>query len=130
GNARATPHVTVQVEGVSGLLLKNVVAYLSVATYSDAPDLSESLVERLHARAPDEIQRALQPFGYYDTPVESELLAVGDSWVAHYRITLPPPVRIRHVDILISGEGDQDEGYDAFVAKLPYKPGDQLNQKA
>lgn len=130
GGAQAAPHVTVQVDGVSGLLLKNVISYLSIVTYAEAPDLSESLVERLHARAPDEIQRALQPFGYYDSQVEAELIPSGDSWIAHYHITLPPPVRIRHVDIVLSGEGDQDPAYDSYVARLPYKPGDQLNQKA
>jgi translocation and assembly module TamA len=128
--ARATPHVTVQVDGVSGPLLQNVQSYLSIITYADAPDLSESLVERLHARAPDEIQRALQPFGYYDSQVDAELIPSGDSWIAHYHITLAAPVRIRHVDIVISGEGDKDPAYDAYVARLPFKPGDQLNQKA
>jgi len=130
GTAQAAPHVTVQVEGVSGPLLKNVLSYLSILTYADAPDLSESLVERLHARAPDEIQRALQPFGYYDNQVETELIPSGDSWIAHYRITLAAPVRIRHVDIVIGGEGDQDPAYDSYIARLPYKPGDQLDQKA
>ena len=130
GTARGAPHVTVQVDGVSGPLLKNVLSYLSIVTYADAPDLSESLVERLHARAPDEIQRALQPFGYYDSQVDTELVPAGDSWIAHYHITLPPPVRIRHVDIVLSGEGDQDAAYDDYVAQLPYHPGDQLNQKA
>ena len=130
GAAEATPHVTVQVDGVSGPLLKNVLSQLSIVTYADAADLSESLVERLHARAPDEIQRALQPFGYYENPVDAELIPSGDSWIAHYHITLAAPVRIRHVDIVLSGEGDQDPAYDSFIARLAYKPGDQLDQKA
>lgn len=130
GAASAAPHVTVQVDGVSGPLLKNVLARLSILTYADAPDLSESLVERLHARAPDEIQRALQPFGYYDSQVAAELTASGDSWIAHYHISLAAPVRIRHVDIVMSGAGAQDAAYDAYIARLPYQPGDQLNQKA
>lgn len=130
GAVQAAPHVTVQVDGVSGPLLKNVLSYLSIVSYAQAPDLSESLVERLHARAPDEIQRALQPFGYYDSQVDAELLPVGEDWIAHYHITLPPPVHIRHVDIVVAGEGDRDPAYDAYIAQLPYAPGDQLNQKA
>jgi translocation and assembly module TamA len=127
--AEAAPHITVQVEGVTGPLLKNVTDYLSIVTYEDSPDLTQSLVERLHARAPDEIQRALQPFGYYDSKVDSTLTQDGDSWTARYIVTLPPPVRIRHIDIVITGEGDQDLAYDAFIAKLPYQVGDQLDQK-
>ncbi|HEY3644473.1 MAG TPA: autotransporter assembly complex family protein [Gammaproteobacteria bacterium] len=130
GTATAAPRVTVQVDGVSGPLLQNVLSQLSIVTYADSPDLSESLVERLQARAPDEIQRALQPFGYYDSQVDATLAPSGDGWIAHYHITLPPPVRIRHVDIVISGEGDQDAAYENYIARLPYRPGDQLNQKA
>jgi translocation and assembly module TamA len=129
GRAEAAPHITIQVEGVAGPLLKNVTDYLSIVTYEDSPDLTQSLVERLHARAPDEIQRALQPFGYYDSKVDSTLAQDGDSWTARYVITLPPPVRIRHIDFVITGEGDQDPAYDAFIAKLPYQAGDQLDQK-
>jgi translocation and assembly module TamA len=129
GNAQAAPHVTVQVEGVSGAMLKNVTDYLSIVTYEDSPDLSQSLVERLNARAPDEIQRALQPFGYYDSKVDATLTPQGDGWVVRYVITLPPPVRIRHIDIVLSGEGDRDPGFDEFVTKLPYSGGDQLEQK-
>ena len=129
GNALAAPHVTVQVEGVSGAMLKNVTDYLSIVTYQDSPDLSQSLVERLNARATDEIQRALQPFGYYDSKVDATLTPQGDGWSARYVITLPPPVRIRHLDVVLLGEGAQDPGFDEFVTKLPYSSGDQLEQK-
>jgi len=129
GHVRAAPHVTVQVEGVSGALLKNVTDYLSIVTYEDSPDLSEGLVQRLNARAPDEIQHALQPFGYYNSKVEASLTPSGDGWLAHYLITLPPPVRLRHIDVVFSGEGAQDSGFDAFMATLPYASGDPLDQK-
>jgi translocation and assembly module TamA len=127
--ASAAPHVAVVVDGVDGALLKNVLAYLSIAAYRDSPDLSESLVERLDARAPDQIRQALQPFGYYGAQVDAKLTPVGDGWTAHYTVTLPPPVRIRHIDVVMSGEGRGDPVYDSFFQSLPYQPGDQLNQK-
>lgn len=128
--AAQTPRINVRVDGISGALLKNVLAYLSVVTYQDAPDLTESLVERLHARAPGEIQRALQPYGYYDAQVDGSLTSTEDGWTAHYTVTLPPPVRIRHIDIILSGAGRNDDAYDQFVRDLPYQVGDQLDQKA
>jgi len=127
--AAGAPHITVQVTGVDGALLKNVMAYLSVVTYQDATDLSESLVEHLHARAPEEIRRALQPFGYYDTPVDATLTPTADGWTASYVITLPPPVRIRHIDVVVGGAGRQEGIYDKFIQDLPYRVGDQLDQK-
>ncbi|HEV2321038.1 MAG TPA: POTRA domain-containing protein, partial [Gammaproteobacteria bacterium] len=62
GLALATPpQVTVTVDGIEGSLLKNALAYLSINTYADSPTLTDSLVQRLHARAPDEIRQSLQP---------------------------------------------------------------------
>ena len=129
-HAADTPRIDVQVDGISGPLLKNALAYLSVVTYQDAPDLTESLVEHLHARAPQEIQRALQPYGYYDSQVDGTLTPTAGGWTAHYTVTLPPPVRIRHIDVVLSGAGRNEGIYDEFIQSLPYKVGDQLDQKA
>lgn len=128
--AWAAPKVTVQVDGLGGVLLKNVMAYLSIAAYANEPTLSDSLVERLHARAPDEIRQSLQPFGYYDAQVDATLTPVDGGWLAHYVVTLPPPVLVRHVDVVITGQGKNDSMYDQFFADLPYRAGDQLNQKS
>ena len=126
--AAATPRVQVQVEGVDGPLLKNVLAYLSISTYEDAPNLTDTLVERLNARAPDEIRQALQPFGYYGTEVKATLASTSTGWLAHYVITLPPPVKLRHIDVTLDGEGRGDPSYDQFFSALPIAAGDSLDQ--
>lgn len=128
--ARADPpQVTVTVDGVEGPLLRNVLAYLSINTYAAAPTLSDSLVQRLNARAPDEIRQSLQPFGYYDVQVKSELKPAPGGWAAHYSITLSPPVRIRHVEVVLSGAGREDPDFDKYLTDFPVRPGDQLDQQ-
>ncbi len=129
-SAASPSQVTVVVDGLQGTLLKNVLAYLSINTYDRSPDLSQSLVDRLNARAPDEIRQALQPYGYYNAGVKTELSTTSSGWLAHYTVSLPPPVHLRHIDITLTGEGRADPGYDAFFQKLPFRPGDQLNQTA
>jgi translocation and assembly module TamA len=62
--------------------------------------------------------------------VESKLTPVGDGWEAHYSVTLPPPVKVRHVEVILTGAGKLDDVYDQFFASLPYKAGDTLDQKA
>lgn len=124
----AAPQVRVQVEGVNGLLLKNVLAYLSINTYEDAPNLTDTLVERLNARAPDEIRQALQPYGYYGAGVQATLTPTSDGWLARYVVTLPPPVKLRHIDVTLSGEGRDDASYDQLFSALPLQRGDQLDQ--
>lgn len=124
----AAPQVDVQLQGVSGNLLKNVLAYLSINTYKDAPNLNDSLVARLNARAPQEIRSALEPFGYYQPTVKSNLEETPNGWSAHYLITLNEPVRVRTVDVEISGDGKDDPVFKKYLAMLPIKSGQQLNQ--
>ncbi|MGA9853046.1 MAG: autotransporter assembly complex family protein [Gammaproteobacteria bacterium] len=126
----AAPQVDVQVQGVPGELLKNVLAYLSIYTYRDSPTLNQSLVERLHARAPQEIKNALEPFGYYQPTVKSDLEETSTGWTAHYIITPGTPVLVRGVDVEVSGEGKNDKAFKQYLAGLPVKPGQRLNQPA
>lgn len=124
----APPQVTVTVDGIEGPLLKNALAYLSINTYADSPTLTDSLVQRLHARAPDEIRQSLQPFGYYGTEVRGELTQVPGGWQAHYSVTLPPPVHVRHIEVVLSGAGREDPDFDKYLSAFPIASGDQLNQ--
>ncbi|MGH8397933.1 MAG: autotransporter assembly complex protein TamA [Gammaproteobacteria bacterium] len=124
----AAPKVDVQVRGVNGSLLKNVLAYLSINTYRDSPTLNQSLVGRLNARAPQEIKTALEPFGYYQPEVKSNLEETPTGWTAIYTITPGTPVLVRTVDVEISGAGKDDKAFKKFLAELPIKSGQQLDQ--
>ncbi|MGH8371997.1 MAG: autotransporter assembly complex protein TamA [Gammaproteobacteria bacterium] len=126
--AADNPQIGVEVQGVSGDLLKNVLAYLSIQTYHDNTNLTQSLVDRLNARAPEEIRKALEPFGYYDAKVVSDLTETAAGWNARYVITPGTPVLVRKVDIQLSGDGKNDEAFKDYLDKLPLKSGDQLNQ--
>lgn len=130
GTARAAANaqVEVDVQGVSGKLLRNVLAYLSIETYHDAPNLTQSLVDRLNARAPGEIRQALEPYGYYDAKVASDLTETATGWHARYIVTPGTPVTVRKVDIQLSGAGKDDDAFTDYLANLPLKPGDQLSQ--
>ncbi|HVA54510.1 MAG TPA: autotransporter assembly complex family protein [Gammaproteobacteria bacterium] len=126
----ATPSIDVQVKGVSGHLLKNVLAYLSINTYRNSPNLNESLVDRLNARAPQEIKNALQPFGYYQPTIKGNLEATSAGWSVRYIITPGVPVLVRAVDVKINGDGKDHPAFKKYLADLPIKPGQQLNQPA
>jgi translocation and assembly module TamA len=128
--AAGAPQVQVEIQGVSGDLHKNVLAYLSIETYHDTSNLTQSLVDRLNARAPEEIRKALEPYGYYDAEVVSDLTETAVGWHVKYTITPGVPVRIRKVDIQLSGAGKDDDAFKDYLNKLPLKSGDQLNQPA
>jgi translocation and assembly module TamA len=119
-------HVQVVVSGLEKPLRENVLALLSIEQEKNAPDLTESRVRRLHKLAHKEIHTALQPFGYYQPVVESELTATAQGWKATYRVEPGDPVRVAALNISIIGEGADDPVLNELIAGFPLQQGDTL----
>lgn len=118
--------VEVEIEGVTGELLKNVEAYLEIKRRAGEADLSKPKLHLMFANAEDEIRRALRPFGYYDPQVRSSLEQIEGAWVARFEIDPGVPVRIAKVDIRIEGEGRGDSTFDALIEASGLTPGEVL----
>ena len=119
--------VTVEIQGLEGELLDNARAYLSLYQKREDPRLSRLWIERLHAKAAKEIERALQPFGYYNAQVHASLEQTGENrWLARYRVTPGPQVKIRKLDIRWQGEGAEEPSLQKALADFPLAPGDPL----
>jgi len=127
-NAHANVIVTVEVKGISGKLLDNVLAYLSIEQQRLDPNLTELQLQRLHQRAAAEIGKALQPFGYYSPRIRGSLQRSDDHWVARYEVDPGPPVHVSKVDIRIEGEGKDDPDFRKVAAQFPLHRNDVLNQ--
>lgn len=122
--------VEVTIEGVSDALLENVQAYLSLEQQKKRPNLSPAQIKRLHRQAPVQIKQALQPFGYYQTQVLTELTPPTDEdprWRARYRIELGSPVMIARLDLKLSGSGRKDPPFQALLADYPVNAGEPLS---
>lgn len=119
--------VQVVIEGVSGELLENVRASLSIEREKEQPALSEARIRRLHGLAPDEIRRALQPFGYYRPQIESELVRKDSALTARYRIVPGPPIRLSNIDLRLSGAGTEDTAFQRLIENFPIREGETLN---
>lgn len=124
--ARDQPRIEVRIEGVEDELRANVLGYLSTWLYRDTPGLSEAGVQRLHARAGDEVREALQPFGRYAATVDASLTSTPRGWLAVYRIDPGPEVRISSVTLELSGPGAQDPAFADARARLPLVIGEGL----
>jgi translocation and assembly module TamA len=126
-------HITVQIsiDGVKDkLLIKNVLAYLSLEQQKNHPRLSVKRIQRLHKQAPKEIQQALQPFGYYQVKVTSELKRPQNGqigWQARYLLDLGKPLKVKDVDIVLSGDAKDDKIFKKQLDNFPVKSGDTLN---
>src|SRR6185503_13217781 len=115
--------VKVELEGLRGAVRDNVRALLSIA---QAKDPSRERVHQLHNQAEGDIERALQPFGYYKPTVEGSLEEQGDKFVARYVVDPGPLMRLAGVDLQLSGGGAGDKGFRRIVQQFPLRRGSPL----
>jgi translocation and assembly module TamA len=127
----ATDTIQIHLGGIEDKqILEQVLASLSLEQQKNQPRLSASRIQRLHKQASEEIQRALQPYGYYRVQVSAKLMppTAGQTiWQAKYVIDLGPPLKLSAVAIQILGEGGQDPEFQKLLTNLPVKVGDTVN---
>ena len=123
--AQAADPVTVKLIGLTPPLEKNVLAMLTMARKT--ADDNKDAIDLAAARAPEEIQTALQPFGYYRPRISASVTRQKQQWVAEYRIDPGPPIHLSRVEVTLVGEANQEPEMRALVEKFPLKPGDVLD---
>jgi translocation and assembly module TamA len=90
--------VTLVVDGVEDPLQAAVVDSVSLSQYAKR-DVSAAQIQRLYARAPAQVQSALQPYGYYDATMQGELKQNGTDWTVTLHVKPGEPVKITTVDL-------------------------------
>ena len=125
--AYAAESIQVEIVGVEGTLRDNVLALSSLQRHAESKQLDQDVVERLLQRAPGEARRALQPFGYYEPRIGTELTQSGDGWRA--RITIDPgkPVLLVEQQVEITGAGRDERFLQQVVAQSPLRTGARLS---
>ena len=122
--------LTVEISGIEGDLRRNVEALTGIVTASHAKTVRPGHIYRLHEKAPEEIERALQPFGFYHATVRSSLDTRSSPWRASYIVDPGPPTLVSRVDVRVIGEAEGDSAFQAALAHLPLAEGDTLNHPA
>lgn len=119
--------VTVNLYGLDAELEDNARIFLSLTSLDGRTDLSEAAIRRIHRRATGQIQRALQPFGYYNPQITRNLIRESaGNWVATYTVDPGPPVVLRQVKIDLLGPGRDEPSLTSVLADKVLQPGAQL----
>jgi translocation and assembly module TamA len=119
---------TVELEGVDGEVAANVLAYL---TLDEEPcDAQIARIEQQRAAAPTRIRQALEVFGYYEPRIESRLDTARDCWHVTFTIAPGEPVRIRGLDLRLTGEAVTDAQFAAARVGADLKEGGVLRHAA
>ncbi|MGM0412550.1 MAG: autotransporter assembly complex protein TamA [Pseudomonadota bacterium] len=124
--------VEIRVEGLEDSTLHDaVIARLPLQRYRDDTDLSPADIRHLHGRGPAAIRTALEPYGYTDPAIESDLEALeGDDWRATYRVDPGEPVRVESVTIELTGPAADHPELDEWREAYPLAVGDRLDHAA
>ncbi|HCH1966075.1 autotransporter assembly complex protein TamA [Vibrio parahaemolyticus] len=113
--------VSLKLKGIDGALEDNVKAYLS-----SIPEKDYSTSLRFQARLDQSITEALNALGYYHAKISYSISEGNDELIVNIHKGLP--VKIKVMDVEISGEAKEDEEFTNLIAKSPLKVGRILNQ--
>ncbi|EGR1586887.1 autotransporter assembly complex protein TamA [Vibrio parahaemolyticus] len=113
--------VSLKLKGIDGALEDNVKAYLS-----SIPEKDYSTSLRFQARLDQSITEALNALGYYHAKISYSISEENDELIVNIHKGLP--VKIKVMDVVISGEAKEDEEFANLIAKSPLKVGRILNQ--
>ncbi|MCS0337445.1 autotransporter assembly complex protein TamA [Vibrio diabolicus] len=113
--------VSLTLKGIDGALEENVSAYLSSIP---AKDYSTSL--RFQARLDQSITEALNALGYYHAKISYSISEGNDELIVSIKPGLP--VKVKVMDVVITGEAKDDEEFAKLIERSPLKVGKVLNQ--
>ncbi|RWX46089.1 translocation and assembly module TamA [Candidatus Electrothrix communis] len=121
--------LTVIVHGVEEEGHKNIMASIKIALQQENPNLTLRHIRRLHKAAPEQIVKALAPFGYYSVEVKDggSLTKDDNGWHAVYEVIPGEPTLVEQVNIEVTGPGEDEEVFQNLKKKFPLKKGTQLN---
>ena len=95
--------LTVEIAGIDGELKRNVEALAGIFRAARSKTVRPGHVYRLFENAPEEIERALQPFGFYHPAIESSLDVESSPWRATFVVDSGPPTLVDRLDIRVIG---------------------------
>lgn len=118
------------IRGVDGVELTNVQGVLNIWEFNSKLVESVPRLRYLHKKAPEQIQAALRPFGYYRAVVNSELADLDNIWQVVYDVSLQDRVPVASSEFQITGDGSVLPEFSELQQLNYFKQGQLLDQQA
>jgi translocation and assembly module TamA len=98
--------VVLHVDGVDENLQNAVAAGVELSQYAHR-DVTAAQVRRLYEKAPDEVQAALRPYGYYEATATGDLKQVGTDWQVTLHVVPGIPVKVISVKVEVDKDASE-----------------------
>lgn len=122
-SAPAWPEI--EISGLEDPLLANALTHIDLDEEPcDSPDWR---VTEQFDRSHDELRVGLEAFGYYGSDIRSSLTFDESCWNAAFDVDPGEPVRIRTVDVSITGDAADDPVFERFLTDLVPASGEVLS---
>lgn len=118
--------IKLSVDGIDGDMKTAALAATQIAQYGSR-EVSAAQARRLFDAAPEQIEQALRPFGYYDATVTGDLDRQGADWVATLHVDPGRPVKVTQVDITLPGPAADVRGVRHALRSFHPRVGERLN---
>jgi translocation and assembly module TamA len=122
--------LVVEVDGLNGdlpgELADNIRALLAIERAQGETAPMASRLQYLHRQAADQIRTALQPFGYYQPIIKTELLDQQHQWLARYRVDPGEQVRLNNIHVAVTGDAETDPQFMQALSDQALQPGQAL----
>ena len=124
GSLSAQLNLNIEIKGVDNEIEDNIRQYLSIEQQKDHALLSEGRLRHLHKKAPQEITRAIQPFGYYRSEVKSNLLHIANGqWQASYTVNPGLAIPVTEFILKLSEEIKNDPEFQLLLENISLHKG-------
>lgn len=126
-SARADIRLNIQVIGVEDPAKTNILTKLDEMQNRLTHPLTEKTLVEFEHLAPEEIKKAMQPYGYFQAEVNSHHYFRNRRAQIVFEIKPGPIVRIRQLNFHLTGQGREDPAFQRYIKHLPLAVGQPLN---
>lgn len=121
--------ITTTVGGIEGELKLAALAGLDLNQYAGR-EVSAAQARRLYERAPQQITKALEPYGYYEASVTGELKETPQGWTATLNVAPGEPVKVSTLELRLEGAARELKSVRSAVRAFEPKVGQPMNHAA
>lgn len=122
----AAVELGIKVEGVPEEIRDAVVADLTLQQWVGR-DLSAAQIQRLFKGAETEVRKGLEPFGYYNATVVSDLRQTEKGYEAVFTVTAGPPVLVQNRSVKVTGEAEKMREVQRAIRRFDPDEGERLD---